>query len=301
MPNAYLLPRGQYEATLKYHRVNSALDILNFRDLSNSNSETIGDMEGMGLGLNFGISPNLTLLYDRDFNEYDFGRGILKVETEDLSLRRNLRVFPGLHQVLSMQIGYRKNKGSGLNKLFSNVTFNNASFTLSPTRKIEFGGVGDGEKSISLMLSRDFRNKWTGTLYGEWGHAQITNQLRTDLPVNELQEVLDVLEYRQTRKEAGYVLQYQMDKKNLLSFHYRYLLLNRDKDVSDPVRVNEILKGRYQLQTDPRRYWFVEGKYSKNQFVGDHSFLYNKRVASRSSRNYGHLSFGYTFRYGFGG
>ena len=301
MPNAYLLPRGQAEFTLRHNRVNSALDLLNLRDLSNLQSDTIGDMSGYGFGLNFGISPNLTFLYDRDFNEYDFGRGILKVESENLSLRRNLRIYPAVKQVLSMQLGFRRNRGSGLNKLFSNVTFNQANFTLNPTRKIEFGGVGDQEKILSLILSRDLSEKWNGTVYAEYARGQVSNKLRTDLPVDELQEVLDILEYNQTRKEAGYVLNYQMDHRNLLSFHYRYLLLDRGKDVSDPIRVNEILKGRYQFQSDAKRFWFLEGKYSKNQFLGEHSFLYNKRVASRSARNYGYLSMGHTFRFGYGG
>ena len=300
MPGAYLLPVGQVEATLRHNRVNSTLDVFNLRDLSNTQSDTIGDMQGFGFGLNFGVAPNLTVLYDRNFNDFDFGRGILEVESENLAVRRNVKLYPDLAQVLSLQIGFNRNRGSGLNKLFSNVTFNEANFVLNPTRKIEFGGVGDQETILSLLLSRDIGERWNATVYGEYARGRITNRLKTDLPVDELQEVLDILEYTQTRKEAGYVLRYQLDLKRQLSMHYRYLLLYRSKDVSDPIRVNEIVKGRYQIQTDSKRFWFIEGKYSKNQFLGDYSFLYNKRVASRSGRNYGYLSLGHTFRFGYG-
>ena len=301
MPGAYLLPVGQVEATLRHNRVNSTLDVFNLRDLGNAQSDTIGDMSGFGFGINFGAAPNLTLLYDRDFNDFDFGRGTLEVESESLALRRNLRLYPDLAQVLSFQIGFNRNRGSGLNKLFSNVTFNGANFVLNPTRKIEFGGVGDQETVLTLLLSRDIGPRWNATVYGEYARGRIKNGLKTDLPVDELQEVLDILEYTQTRKEAGYVFHYQMDLRQQLSLHYRYLLLYRSKDVSDPIRVNEIVKGRYQIQTDPKRFWFIEGKYSKNQFLGEYSFLYNKRVASRSGRNYGYLSLGHTFKFGYGG
>ncbi len=299
-PTALLLPPGQVELSLFHNRVNSTLDVFDFRELENPSSDTIGDMKGWGMGLRFGLSPSYTLLYDRSLNHYNFGRGLLDVESEDISIKRILREFPDKNQLLSLQLSHSRNRGAGINKLFSKITFQNSNFVFSPPARLDFGGSLDRELSMMLVGSRQVRSKLLVSLFGKLGWGEIVSELDTNLPVDELQEVLDVLSYHQKKRELGYSLHYKMDETQTLFMDYHYLILKRSKDVSDPVRVNEIVNAGYQKKISSSGSWFLKAKFMKNQFIGEHSFLYNKRVASRSKRRYGYLGAGYTLRYGYG-
>jgi hypothetical protein len=299
-PTALLLPAGQVELSLFHNRINSTLDIFDFRELQNPSSDTVGDMKGWGMGLRFGLSPSYTLLYDRSLNHYDFGRGLLDVESEDFSIRRILRENPKKNQLISLQLSHRRNRGAGLNKLFSKITFQNSNFVFNPPARFDFGGSLDRELAVMLVGSRQVRPKLLLSLFGKLGWGEVISEVNTDLPVNELQEILDVLSYHQKKRELGYSLHYKMDPSQTLFMDYHYLILKRSKDVSDPVRVNEILNAGYQKKLSSRGFWFLKAKFMKNQFIGEHSFLYNKRVASRSKRHYGYLGAGYTLRYGYG-
>ena len=139
-----------------------------------------------------------------------------------------------------------------------------------------------------------------GSVFAEFSRADIISNLTSSLPIEELQEILQELSYSQSKKDLGYGFHYKLDSKNMLKADYHYLILKRNRDVSDPIRVNEIVNAAFQQKLSNHSYWSLSAKYMKNQFIGEHSFLYNKLVASRSAKKYGYVGLGYTFRYGYG-
>ena len=299
-PTALLLPKGQLETSLKYFKVNDSLDFFDVKESLSINSETAGDMDGIGFGLRFGVNKKVTLLADRFQRNYNFGRGVLNVKTDFIGLRGPISRFNKGRNQYAYQLNYRRNTGSGINKRFSNITFNNAVFNFDPAAEIQFGGVGDRELGFQLIATRQLRPKLLFSAFAEFSEAEIISQLTSSLPISELQDILNVLSYSQSKKDLGYGFHYKMDSKNMLQIDYHYLLLKRDKDVSDPVRVNEIVNASFQQKLSNHSFWHLSAKYMKNQFIGEHSFLYNRLVASRSAKKYGYLGLGYTFRYGYG-
>ena len=257
-------------------------------------------MDGIGYSLRFGLNKKWTLFADRFQRDYNFGRGILNVKTDSFGLRSSISRLNGGRNQFAYQMNYRRNSGSGISKRFSGITFENSVFNFNPPVEIEFGGVGDRELGIQLIASRQIRPKLLFSAYAEFSEAEIVSELSSSLPIEELQDVLSVLSYSQSKKDLGYGFHYKMDSKNMLQLDYHYLLLKRDKDVSDPVRVNEIVNASFQQKLNNHSFWHLSAKYMKNQFIGEHSFLYNKLVASRSAKKYGYLGLGYTFRYGYG-
>jgi hypothetical protein len=300
-PSAYLMPKGQAEISLEHYRVNDTLDVFDVRQSITGSSETeVGDMDGFGLGLNFGLSDRYTFLYKRSRKNYDFGRGVLDVKSESAGIRFNWKQGEGNKPLISAQLTYRSNRGEGINRIFSTVTMNGVAFTFPRPVKLEFGGVKDDEFGFMLMASKSLKPKLLGTVFGEVAFGDVKSELNSDLPLNELQSILDVLSYGQTKLDLGYALKYKMDDTYTLHFDYHFIKMDRDMDVSDPVDTNEILNLKLTKKQSKHKYWFAEAKYLDNQFIGEHSFLYNKRVASRSDEKYGYLGFGYTFRYGYG-
>ena len=299
-PTALLLPKGQLETSFRYFKVNDSLDFFDVKESLNIDSETAGDMDGMVFGLRFGVNKKMTLFADRFQRDYNFGRGVLHVKTDFLGLRGPISRFNNGRNQYAYQLNYRRNTGSGISKRFSSITFNNAVFNFNPPAEIQFGGVGDRELGFQLIATRQLRPKLLLSAFAEFSRADIISQLTSSLPISELQDVLSVLSYSQSKKDLGYGFHYKMDSKNMLQLDYHYLLLKRDKDVSDPVRVNEIVNASFQQKLSNHSFWHLSAKYMKNQFIGEHSFLYNRLVASRSAKKYGYLGLGYTFRYGYG-
>ena len=299
-PTALLLPKGQLEAGFRLYKVNDNLDFFNIKESLNVDSETAGDMNGISYSLRFGLNKKLTIFADRFHRDYNFGRGVLNVKTDILGFRAPISRFNGGRNQFAYQLNYRRNNGSGISKRFSSITFQNSVFNFNPPAEIEFGGVGDRELGIQLIASRQIRPKLLFSAFAEFSEADIVSELSTSLPIEELQDVLDVLSYSQSKKDLGYGFHYKIDSKNMLQLDYHYLLLKRDKDVSDPVRVNEIVNASFQQKLSNHSFWHLSAKYMKNQFIGEHSFLYNRLVASRSAKKYGYLGLGYTFRYGYG-
>lgn len=299
-PTALLLPKGQLESSFTFYKVNDSLDFFDVKDSLGVTSDTAGDMNGMGFGLRFGLSSKWTLLLDRYQRDYNFGRGVLHVKTDEIGIRTPISRLNGGKNQYALQINHRRNIGSGISKRFSSITFNNAVFNFDPPAEINFGGVGDREYGIQLIASRQLRPKLMGSVFAEFSRADIISNLTSSLPIDELQEVLQELSYSQSKKDLGYGFHYKLDSNNMLKADYHYLILKRSRDVSDPIRVNEIINAKFEQKLSNHSYWNLSAKYMKNQFIGEHSFLYNKLVASRSAKKYGYVGLGYTFRYGYG-
>ena len=225
--------------------MNDNLDF-DIKESLNIDSETAGDMDGIGYSLRFGLNKKWTLFADRFQHDYNFGRGILNVKTDSFGLRSSISRLNGGRNQFAYQMNYRRNSGSGISKRFSSITFENSVFNFNPPVEIEFGGVGDRELGIQLIASRQIRPKLLFSAYAEFSEAEIVSELSSSLPIEELQDVLSVLSYSQSKKDLGYGFHYKMDSKNMLQLDYHYLLLKRDKDVSDPVRVNEIVNASFQ-------------------------------------------------------
>jgi hypothetical protein len=257
-------------------------------------------MDGLGFGLRFGISENLTLIYDRAMKNYDFGRGILDVKSENISLRRNLREPIDGKPLLSLQLSHRTNRGEGINKMFSTVTVRGTAYTFAPASTLEFGGSKDSETGLMLIASKQLRERLIGSVFAEYADGEVKSELNTNLPLKEVTELLDVMSYEQKKWDIGYGLHYKLTDTSQLEMDYHYIKVSRSKDVTDPVDESEIYNARYVQDVNDQGSWTLHGRYMRNQFVGDHSFLYNKRVAGRSKKHYGYLGVGYTFRYGYG-
>lgn len=298
-PTAFMMPKGQLESTLTHYQINSTLDVLNIRDLTPSQSQVLGNMKGNGLSLKFGASDLFTVLYDRKKNNYSYSRGDVGITSEYLGVKYVVKDMGPDKPLISIQVGNRKNRGAGISKIFTNVSFQNANFVLNPSAELRFGGVKDQAKSYMLVASKQLRNKLMGSAFVEYSFGSVRSELSSNIPITQLSSILDVLSYKTRKRDFGYSLHYQMDQKNMLSMDYHYTLMDRSIDVSDPIDVNEQINAQFTQGINNQSEWFVSAKYLKNQFVGEHSFLYNKLSASRFDKKYGYLGVGYTFRYGY--
>ena len=298
-PSAFMMPKGQLETTLTHYQINSTLDVLNIRDLSPSQSQVLGNMKGNGISLKFGASDLFTVIYDRKKNDYQYSRGNVGVSSEYLGVKYVIKDMGENKPLISFQIGNRKNRGAGISKIFTKVSFQNASFVLNPSAKLEFGGVKDKAMTYMLVASKQLRNKLMGSIFVEYSFGSVRSELASNIPIPELNDILDVLNYTTRKRDFGYSLHFKLNSRNMLSMDYHYILMDRSVDVSDPIDVNETVNAQFTQAINHQSEWFVSAKYLKNQFVGEHSFLYNKLSASRFDKKYGYLGVGYTFRYGY--
>lgn len=299
-PHAFVLPKGQVEGTFRLHKINDTLDLFNIKDRLGVANGTAGDMNGHSFGFRFGLSDKYTVLFDQYKRDYDYGRSKLGVHTQELALRTQWDRFTDRGVPVAFQLSYRKNRGSGLSRRFSALTVNNATFNFNPPVELDFSGISDTETGFSVIASKQLRSNLVGSVFAGIYSGDVSSGLSSTFPVPELQTLLDALSYSQTKKELGYSLHYDLNSRNSLVFDYHYYLLKRSKDVSDPVRPNEVINAAYQYKATHNSFLTLSARYMKNQFIGDHNFLYNKLVASRSKKQYGYLTLGYTFRYGYG-
>ncbi len=298
-PTALLLPRGQFEVSAHTWLVNDTVDVFDVRDIAPGTPDTAGDMDGLGFKLKLGLNHHLTFLFEAGQKDYDYGRSQLKVDSWSMALRAPIGPQNQKEPFFAVQLSHRENRGAGISKLFSTVNVGNASYTFTPPVEIKFGGVGDRETGLMLTGTRTIGDKLLGSVYYEYAKADIYNELSTTLPTPQIQNVLNVLSYDQSKDTFGWSLHYKIDEKQQLSMDYNYLLVHRSLDVSDPVDVNKILNGTYTYKIKPDQFATLSGKYMESGFIGDQSFLYNKLVASRSDRKYGYLGLGYHFKFDF--
>ncbi|PCJ18017.1 MAG: hypothetical protein COB02_11860 [Candidatus Cloacimonadota bacterium] len=298
-PTAFMMPKGQLETTLTHYQINSTLDILNIRDLTKVQAQSLGNMKGNGISLKFGASKLFTILYDRKKSAYEYSRGAVGVNSEYLGVKYVLKDMGPEKPLISLQIGHRKNRGAGLSKIFTTVSFQNASFVLNPSARLDFGGVKDKANTYMLVASKQLRKKLMGSIFAEYSFGSVRSELASNIPIPELNSILNVLNFKTRKRDFGYSLHYKMNSSNMLSLDYHYILMDRSVDVSDPIDVNEVINAQFTQGINDQSEWFLSAKYLKNNFVGEHPFLYNKLSASRFDKKYGYLGVGYTFKYGY--
>ena len=209
-----ILPKGQLEAGFRLYKVNDNLDFFNIKESLNVDSETAGDMNGIGYSLRFGLNKKLTIFADRFHRDYNFGRGVLNVKTDILGFRAPISRFNGGRNQFAYQLNYRRNNGSGISKRFSSITFQNSVFNFNPPAEIEFGGVGDRELGIQLIASVRL-----GLNYYFLPLLNLVKLIlfQSYLLVYQLgaADVLNVSSYR-CPKSSGYGFHYKIDSKNML-------------------------------------------------------------------------------------
>lgn len=297
-PNAYLLPKGQFETSVRLWKVNDGMDLLGLKpDLAPGSPDTAGDMQGTGLSIKAGVHRKLTLMLDRDRRQYDYGRDQLTIYSEQVSAR--IPIFDKVERepIFALQVSHRNQTGNNLSRLFGAVSLNNANFTFNPPVSLTFSGVRERELALMLIATKQLKPKLTGSLFYEYSEADIMSGIATTLPSPQIQQTLDPISYEQHKDRFGYSLNWRLDSANQLSMDYNYMLLSRSKDVSDPVDVNRIINAAWSHELKTNHFVNLQARYMENQFIGEHNFLYNTLVASRSARRYGYLGLGYSLKF----
>lgn len=109
------VPKNYLDIALEYQLMNDTVDILKIKDKEFSNSskyDAIGDLDGYGLNLRYGISNKLMLTTKYNIKKIAYGQNELNNENIDFFLRYNLfnNEFAYFNSGISFDIGYIKNK-----------------------------------------------------------------------------------------------------------------------------------------------------------------------------------------------
>ncbi|MBI3889948.1 MAG: hypothetical protein HY303_00290 [Candidatus Wallbacteria bacterium] len=310
LPMAFVLPRGTLESSIYIEKVNDTLDVFGVKQsqtqglAANKGLDlgSIGDLDGVRGLLNFGLGNRVTLRYKGQLQDLQFGRGTLHRTANELSLQWNVTGEGGRRPALSLAPIYRSNRGSGISKTFDH--FDAFGLTITPPKPVtlEFGGAGDETFALRFLASKRASSRLLVHGWFEFGKSEITSELHTDLPIVQIQDIVNNLEYSQHHKALGLAANWRLADGWLAGIDLSRWWLNRsiDAGIANGAESNDILHARLSHRAGKNAWITVDGQYYTHQLAAEVPFLYNRFTASRFDKVYGYLGLGVTIPLEFG-
>ena len=122
IPTAYLLSKGQLEASFSYRVVNDTIDIFGFKDdvAAGSNLGTRGDYHGLQGIFNFGLWDGLQVSYKGERRDLGAGlsTGDVEYTSHDVMLKQNLLVEESWYPTIAFGVLYRGNRAENISRTF---------------------------------------------------------------------------------------------------------------------------------------------------------------------------------------
>ena len=301
-PMAYVLDGGRLEGTFLYERIDSNLDVFNFRksgegggSLSNKSLGSVGDYKSPGGIINFGLTDRITLSFKAEFPKIDFGEGDLKITKLTPSVRCNIITEKILFPAVSLGFTYKNDRGEDIKRRFSAPI----GTTDSKPPTIKIGGVKDETYSGSLYLSKLLSENFVVHTFFEVGKTRVKSEFNTNLDIKGIQKILKDLEYDQKNYAIGAGFHYRIKPYLIFNFNYKFIKVDRDidDDIRDGFKKNNTVDVKINYILNKYMALTFQGKYFSNFLVGEVPFLYNRFTSGLFDNHYGYLGTGITFSY----
>ena len=298
VPTAYMLQKGQLEASAFYRTVNDTVDVFNFKEdaISGDNIGTRGDYHGLQGIFHFGLWDGLQVSYKGELRELGAGlsTGDVEYTSHDVMLKKNLLVEDSWYPTVALGTFYRGNRAENIS---------NPTLSLLPEGAITFGGIEDDSYGVTLLASKAFSPRWSLHALAEYSRTNVNSEMKIapgGLGAGVLTEFADILEtsdYDSNNFAVGFGGAFQITPKIALSADYKRIEVSRSGESQKPAKEfnsNNVLAWR--LSYIPREWlaFSLNGTYFTNQFLGEIPSLYNARTASKFNQDYGYIGFGIT-------
>ena len=318
VPTAYMLQKGQLEASVFYRTVNDTVDVFNFKEdaISGDNIGTRGDYHGLQGIFHFGLWDGLQVSYKGELRELGAGlsTGDVEITSHDVMLKQNLFVEDSWYPTVALGAFYRGNRAENISRTFNSfegsvVGVTIPSIALTPPTTITFGGIEDDSFGLTLLASKTFAKRWSIHGLAEYSRTNVDSELDLDLSTNltvdlltDFQNILETSNYKSNNFALGFGGVFQITPKFVISADYKRIQVSRSGESQKPPKEfnsNNVLAWR--LSYLPRSWlaFSVNGTYFTNQFLGEIPSLYNARTASKFNKDYGYVGFGITIFHDF--
>ena len=313
IPTAYLLSKGQLEASFSYRTVNDTVDVFGFKEdaISGNNIGNRGDYHGLQGIFHFGLWDGLQVSYKGELRDLDAGlsTGDVEYTSHDVMLKQNLRVEDSWYPTVALGVFYRGNRAENISRTFntfegSAVGVSIPSIPLTPPTTITFGGIEDDSFGLTLLASKTFAKRWSVHGLFEYSRTNVDSELGLDLSTNlavdlltDFQNILETSNYNSNNFAIGLGGVFQITPKFVVSADYKRIQVSRSGESQKPAKrfnINNVLAWR--LSYFPRSWlaFSTTGTYFTNQFLGEIPSLYNARTASKFNKDYGYVGFSIT-------
>ncbi|MBI4867596.1 MAG: hypothetical protein HY816_11645 [Candidatus Wallbacteria bacterium] len=309
-PSAFVLPRGQLETALFIEKVNETIDIFDVKgsQLSDLRGRTdldlgaIGDLDGFRAVVGLGLGHRSLFQYVGRRQDIAFGAGTLERAGDELHLRYVVHRGREDGTTLALEPIFRSNRGSGIARTFTRFEAFGVIIVPPQPIRLEFGGAKDESYALRLSGTRQLFDHGLLSMWTEFERVSVESELRTNLPLVELQRILGALEYESSQWHFGIGVNWQFSGK--FAAHVRYERLAIDRDINDRipgvVDTNDIVRARFDYAILPEWTVNLQFDYFGSQLGGEVPFLFNELSASRFDKVYGYAGLGVTHRVDFG-
>lgn len=330
-PNVLLAPRGQIEISADYLLMNSAVDIFDFRGEEidtidpNLRSESLGDLNGGRLIVNYGLFSRTTLHGEYIYRDVDLSFSDFQVHSLEFSLRQGILGYGADRGPrVALDAGVRLDFGEDIrfgnikrinsiirridpelsvDDIDSHLVFTRGDDQLFVTKtgrdplEVSVEDMEDHTLFIRLNAGAPFGPVFPN-LFAEVGRSEIDSRVTSNvaqyIPVSFATAVDDLplsLDRTENYWKVGGDLLVALPFGLQGNLEYYYLRLDRDESL-DFVDYNHVLKGNLAYFLNDRIAINLGGTYYRRQFNGVIPFLYNKFTQTGFDHDYGVVHLG---------
>lgn len=318
------IPKESIFLNLSYLTLNSTVDFLNIRESTLSPSSkynTAGDMDGLELGIMYGLSDNVMLSYKltRQNIEYN-GNNFINTKNEIFARYNTLQNQNSfLNSGLSLDVGFINNRLndyyitniSDINSLSSKFNINESNGELIAHAEGAVAGdvvlkyypwVGFEEtydNSLYLRALTGFHT--TNGLYDFYigvKRTRINNVLTANnelLEADSSNELFKNLARDETMFFAGTSLAYEISDY-VIEFMYEYDYFQRESGL-DYAKTNHIIDLNFVYKITKNASLYTGAKLMFQQLNGEIPYLYNEYSQEKYDRKYGYAKFGFLYHF----
>jgi hypothetical protein len=281
-PSALTVPKERFEISLDYLTADSPKD----------DSKTgVGDLRGVQLLTNYGLSHHTTIMSAFTYQTLTFGLDELTLFSADLSFKRNLISHQrGWIPKLSINAGMRINMSLEGETLRMDV--NPGSHETTPYAIHDLKDT----TAYARFTAGKIWGRFFPHLFLEYGHSKI-NTKADSIATEDSSGFSSDLGRNEEYLKTGISLLIKFPYTSLLQLEYDYLKLFRNQKL-DAIDDNHILKADINTYLTPSIILNLGGQYNFHHLNGRIPLLYQEFNQETFDRKYNYLKFGLTILWG---
>lgn len=323
--HAITLPTNSVKLEFNIKKVNDTIDVFKIKEKefgSDSKYQDLGDMDGLGLNLKYGLTENLMLGLGYESMDLEYSGTVLTNKKLDTFLRYKLLSKDSLS--ISFDSGYIKNSANDvkmssidaindmLARVFKDTTakltsdkqtlfYDGSTLVLTQDPYISLVDTYDTSLYGKLLVSFKTQNS-INTLFGGYKQTKIENKIDSSFHKEtdqSLQDKLKEYQFDLGREEgmyfAGFAWGYKASKF-IFEVDLEYQKMVRTSCL-DYMQTNKILKANISYLLSKNLSFYIGGKVLYSQFNGELPYLYNKYTQTTFDHKYGYASTGLIYHF----
>ena len=334
--HAQTIKKGEFDFSFDYNLLNNTIDILKLKqsELSSTNNiGAIGDLNGYGVKLRYGLTSSLMLSFEYSKNDIQYLSSTMTNKKYEFYTRYNLiqNNSARLNNGLAFDVGYIGNRFHDF-KITDIKTIENLikkkidGFSFRPPRNGNYSAIApgiapvtlekppyesiedSGDDSLYLRAITGFHEQeHTIDFFLGYKYTKIRNRFNTNDELVNLAKAYakkkkidfnDInprqnLDRHESMLFGGF--NYTLDMSNLIyEFTYEYDRLFRDAGL-DYINYNHIFNGSVSYAVNKNLLISLSAKAMYRQFNGVIPYMYNKYTDTTFDHKYGYASLGFTY------